>query len=116
MNSNSIQILNTYNFHGSWVFDDEATGLYREAFVAGIDTMIDTMVEDIPDAKSGFRLLFSTSPFPGHQLKLDLVSTEAGGSWYYCQSLGYKGWLCPALFRYFSSAPATLFAQALPRK
>ena len=39
---NQISVLHPYKYHGQWVFDDETTGLVREAFVAGADTMIDT--------------------------------------------------------------------------
>ena len=42
-----------------WVFDDPSVGLAREPFVSGIDEMIDGLVENIPDAASGFRLIFS---------------------------------------------------------
>jgi hypothetical protein len=44
---------------GMWVFDDPATGLTREPFVEGVPEMIDHLVADIPDARAGFRLLFS---------------------------------------------------------
>ena len=63
---NSIMILMPYKYYGSWVFDDPAVGLVREPFVAGIDTMIDQMVKDIPDAENGFKLWYSPRrPFPG---------------------------------------------------
>ena len=32
--------------------------------------MIDFLVKDIPNARSGFRLLFSAAPFPGYHRKL----------------------------------------------
>ena len=57
-------------FAAAWVFDDERAGLHREPFVAGIPEMIDEIVKDIPDANEGFRLFFSTIPFPGHTHKL----------------------------------------------
>jgi hypothetical protein len=43
---NSIMVIFPYKHQGTWVFDDEATGLVREPFVAGIDTMIDHLVKD----------------------------------------------------------------------
>ena len=54
-----------------WVFDDPRVGLVQEPFVAGADTMIDRVVADIPDAERGFTMIFSTTPFPGHQHRLD---------------------------------------------
>jgi hypothetical protein len=64
---NSINVIFPYKHHGMWVFDDERVGLVKEPFVAGADTMIDRVVADIPDADKGFTLIFSASPFPGHQ-------------------------------------------------
>jgi hypothetical protein len=61
---NSIGIIAPYKYEGIWVFDDPAVGLTREPFVAGIDTMIDQLVASIPNAATGFRLLFSATPFP----------------------------------------------------
>jgi hypothetical protein len=48
------------------VFDDERVGLVEEPFVSDADTFLSFLVEDIPDARNGFRLLFSTAPFPGY--------------------------------------------------
>jgi len=47
----------------------------------------------------GFTLIFSGSPFPGHQYRLDWRREEGGGSWYYSADLDMEGWLCPALFK-----------------
>jgi hypothetical protein len=54
-----------------WVFDDARVGLVQEPFVSGADTWIDRVVADIPDAENGFTLIFSNTPFPGHQYRLD---------------------------------------------
>jgi hypothetical protein len=35
-----------------------------------------------------------------------------GGNWYQADQPPSEGWLCPALFRYFDSAPAELFVKA----
>jgi hypothetical protein len=113
---NAIMVLAPYKFAGTWVFDDEATGLVKEAFVAGIDKMIDELTRDIPNAAAGFRLLFSATPFPDHQITLEWRREEMGGNWYFAPKLGYEGWLCPALFKYFPAAPAKLYAKAEPIK
>jgi hypothetical protein len=34
-------------------------GLVQESFVGGVPEMIDELVADIPNARNGFRLLFS---------------------------------------------------------
>ena len=42
--------------------------------------MIDRVVADIPDAVHGFTLIFSGTPFPGHQYRLDCRRGERGGT------------------------------------
>ncbi len=111
---NSIGVIAPYKFEGMWVFDDEAVGLVREPFVSGIDTMIDKLVETIPDAEKGFRLIFSATPFPDYTVELEWKREEYGGNWYYCPKFQMEGWLCPALFKYFDAAPAKLFGRAEP--
>jgi hypothetical protein len=69
----------------------------------------------VPDAERGFTLIFSGAPFPGHQYRLDWQREEGGGNWYYSPDLDMQGWLCPALFKYFSDTPKTLYAQIKAR-
>src|SRR5689334_25338118 len=52
---NALMVIAPYKYQGAWVFDDPATGLVREPFIAGIDTMIDNAVSKIPNAEKGFR-------------------------------------------------------------
>ena len=111
---NCITVLQPYQHAGMWVFDDSDKGLVKEPFVAGIDEMINRMTAGIPDAADGFRLLFSPTPFPGFTVQLEWRRAEHGGNWYHCRELGMEGWLCPALFRYFDSAPAELYAKCEP--
>jgi hypothetical protein len=114
MNTNSLQTLRPYRWEESWVFDDDAVGLRREPFVLGIDTIIDRLVADIPNAANGFRLIFSPSPFPGYAVKLEWRREELGGNWYFSPNYGVEGWLCPALYKYFDRAPHELYARAEP--
>ena len=100
---------------GTWVFDDERVGLVAEPFVAGIPAMIDSLVETIPRARRGFRLLFSDQPFPGYQRRLRRLREEAEGYWYASDDPPGEGWLCPALFRYFEIAPPELYVRAEPK-
>lgn len=97
---------------GTWVFDDGAVDLVKEPFVSGVPEMIDDLVSDISDARQGFRLLFSASPFPGFQRKLTRLREEFGGWWYMRDKPLAEGWLCPALFRYFDEAPEEIYVKA----
>jgi hypothetical protein len=108
---NAISVLYPYKHESLWVFDDPEVGLRREPFVLGIDTMIDSLVASIPDAEKGFRLYFSPTPFPGYAVKLEWRRPEYGGNWYWCQQFNTEGWLCPALFKYFTEAPPELYAK-----
>jgi hypothetical protein len=112
---NSMLVIHPYRAEGMWVFDDARAGLVQEPFVSGADLIIDRLVEGIPDAASGFTLLFSASPFPGYQAQLDWRRGEHGGNWYFCPKLDMEGWLCPALFKYFDAAPSQIFVQCKPR-
>lgn len=87
-------------------------GLVAEPFVFGSDTMIDRMTESIPGAAEGFRLIFSTSRFPGAMAELQRKRKEADGNRYYPPTYVIEGWLCPALFKYFDAAPIALYAKA----
>lgn len=108
-------VIAPYKHHGMWVFDDPAVGLNKEPFIAGIDTMIDEMTASIPKAESGFRAVFSASPFPGYTEKLEWRRQESGGNWYYSDHYKMEGWLCPALFKYFPTAPREIYVRAEPK-
>jgi hypothetical protein len=92
-----------------WVFDDDKKGLQREPFVAGIPEIINLMVSGLTNPKKGFKLIFSGSAFPNHQGNLNWVREESGGNWYEFEALKMEGWLCPALFHYFESAPEYIY-------
>lgn len=103
-------VIHPYKYEGTWVFDDEKVGLVREPFVSGADIIIDSMVENLPNAEEGFSLLFSSSPFPGYNAEFEWQRSEYGGHWYYSKDLNMEGWLCPALLKYFDKAPKKLYA------
>lgn len=111
LSNNSIMIIAPYRHSGTWVFDDPATGLVREPFVAGIPEIIDYLVKDIPEAENGFRMLFSGKPFPGYMMKVTWRRAEMGGNWYYSEELDMEGWLCPALSKYFKKAPKEIYVK-----
>jgi hypothetical protein len=113
--ANAIMVIAPYWYNGTWVFDDAGVGLRREPFVAGVPEMIDGLVKDITDAKDGFRLTFSANPFPGYQNKLTWLRGDSGGNYYKLDQSPLEGWICPAMFRYYKSAPKTLFVKAEPK-
>jgi len=112
---NSLMVIVPYRYEGLWVFDDAAVGLSKEPFIAGIDTLIDKATASIPDAQHGFRAIFSSTQFPGANFKLEWRRAESGGNWYYSPEFNQEGWLCPALFKYFKSAPAEIYVKVQPR-
>jgi hypothetical protein len=111
---NAIMVIAPYRYQGTWVFDDASTGLVKEPFVAGVPEMIDVLVKDIPNADKGFRLLFSAKPFPGHQKVLTWLRGDSGGNYYALDDPPMEGWICPAMFKYYSTAPSKLYVKAEP--
>jgi hypothetical protein len=112
--NNSLFVIEPYRSSGMWVFDDPRVGLEKEPFVAGMPEIIDLAVRDIPDAAQGFHLIFSANPFPGAIIELEWAREEMSGNWYRWNAM--EGWLCPALFHYFESAPSKLYVQVKPRE
>lgn len=108
---NTIMVIHPYKHEGMWVFDDESVELVREPFVAGADEIIETLVSELPNAEKGFSLVFSAKPFPGFQTVFDWRREEMGGNWYFNQEVDMEGWLCPALFKYFETAPEKIYVQ-----
>jgi hypothetical protein len=106
---NSIHIIRPYKMGSLWVFDDNKVGLEQEPFVAGTDAIIDAVTATIPNAASGFVMIFSEVRFPGHQYTLMRDRPDRGGWWYVFTETGDLGWLCPALFKYFPTAPTAIY-------
>lgn len=126
MRKNAIHIIVPYQWNGLWVFDDEGTGLVREPFIAGADTVLDRATENMPGAKHGCMCMFSAAPFPKATLELTWrkgtgVPSRDGedtfrdwGNVYWCEEFKIEAWLCPALFLYFDKAPPKIYAAILP--
>jgi hypothetical protein len=113
----AVFAIEPYRHEGAWVFDDSAAGLHREPFVSGVTEMIDRLAEAIPGAASGFRLLFAARPFAAHQASLTWLRADpVEGNWYREEESRAEGWLCPALFCYFSPAPPKIYVRAEPKK
>ena len=78
--ANNMMVVFPYQEEDTWVFDDSVAGLAKEPFVCGIPEMINIMVQNIPDADKGFKMLFSDSPFPNYQVQLIYLRAEYGGN------------------------------------
>jgi len=123
MDKNAMLIIMPYRYGDTWVFDDEDVGLTKEPFVLGIPEMIDLMVDKIPNASNGFRLLFSRAAFPLYDAELQWLRAEFGGNWYQLAKMRVdgnlvdppkpmEGWLCPNLYQYFEQAPQAIYLKA----
>lgn len=117
------QILTIFPYrHGDhWAFDDAQFGLSAEPFVFGMSEIITRVVENkkITRPENGFCLQFSDSHlgFGMHEqpdVQLEWLCAACGGNWYTANVYGFEmlGWLCPALYRYFKTAPQTIYARA----
>ena len=113
---NSLFAIAPYRFNDFWVFDDLSVGLCQEPFVSGFDHIIDLLTAQIPEADKGFKLVFSSQPFPGFTARFDWNREEMGGNWYSWKERCIEGWLCPALFKYFETAPKEIYIRVSPRK
>ena len=88
--ANTMMVIAPYAYHGTWVLDDPDAGLKREPFAA--------------------------SPFPGFQKKLTSLRGDSGGNCYKLDDPPMGGSICPALFRYYTTAPSALYIKAEPRQ
>ena len=73
---NALSVIFPYRLEGVWVFDDAATGLVREPFISGADTILDVLAEHIPNAVDGFKIVFSARPFPGYTARFVWTRAE----------------------------------------
>lgn len=113
---NEIYSFFVYRYQGKWVFDDPDRGLVKELFVAGADKWFDMLLllKGKPRAK-GVNVVFSINPFPGYLVTLTRENEEHNGYWYVASGLEQvpmRGWLCAALYRYFTVAPEKIYAFA----
>lgn len=113
MTNNSILTIQPYRNGNVWVFDDDQVGLVREPFVGSMNDIIDDMVKDLTRPELGFQAMFSDQSFPGSVFVLNKIGARDFGTDYRAAWLGIEGWLCPALFKYFTEAPDRLFIQVL---
>ncbi len=107
--NNSIFSIQPYRHQGTWVFDDDRVKLVKEPFVCGVPEMIDLALLCKQWTGSRFNMLFSATEIPEPDLVLTKDEPFAEGNWYIDQKTGMRGWLCPALYCYFTKAPKKLF-------
>lgn len=98
-----------------WVFDDSEFNLAQEAFVAGMDEVIDLITKDIPDAIDGVYIHFQDGigsdeyPFIVLTHSLSINHPKLGQSnYYYCEALDKKVWICNNMYRYSDTTPQIL--------
>jgi hypothetical protein len=113
---NAIHVIHPYWHRGSLVFDDAAVGLSREPFVAGADYALLLLSRAIPGCSKKFTIRFSSKKFPGCHHSFTRKEPEFGGHWYVCDQVPMRGWLCPALLKYFRTAPKSLWIEITPQK
>lgn len=106
---NYLNVIKPYYWNKTWVFDDESRELSKEPFICGMDKFIDLATRKIPRAKKGFIVIFSAIPFPGFTQELIWKKKDCGGNWYYSSKYKVRGWLCPAMYKYFRRAPKKIF-------
>ena len=110
--SNAINVLTLYWSAGCWMYDDREHGRFREPLVRGASEAVDALrqMDGLGSGRTPFQVLFSASEFPGaHRARW--LREESGGNWYVFEGQ-YEGWLCPALFDFFDSAPQDLWVGA----
>lgn len=122
----AVMTLFPYRTGPTWVFDDARTGLKEEAFVLGMSEMISSLVaaKELADPDGGFALHFSDQPFDGSDAELSWLRSDDAqglgdsalvlvGNWYTGVIAGERmvGWLCPALLKFFPSAPGRIFVR-----
>ena len=117
---NAINVIAPYKYLDMWVFDDPRAGLIQGPFVSGADTMIDRVVcAHVPNAENGFTMIFSATPFPGRQFRLEWRQGRTFGKLVLFVRTGHGRLVVrPALFRYFCcEAPkkSTFRSRAAPQ-
>lgn len=95
-----------------WVFDDADANLSQEAFVAGMDEVIDLVTKDIPNATDGVFIHFSEGigsddyPFIVLTHAKSIHHPKLGQSnYYFSENLNKQVWLCPNMYKYAEFTP-----------
>lgn len=103
---NTIFTIFPYIDRKQWLFDDADRDVYKEAFVAGADDLLDLVCKGADKCT----VLFSASEFPNHDLTLSLIEAYKDGSAdYYCLELKHNLWLCSCLAKYMNPPPENIY-------
>ena len=105
---NTIFTIHPYKHMNGWYFDDESRDVYKEAFVAGADDLLDLVCKGATKCIA----LFSAEKFPDHDLTLVLIEGhETGSGDYHCVELKHDLWLCSCLSKYFDKPPLNIYVK-----
>ena len=101
---NQMNTLEFYRKNDCWVYDDPTFKRVAEPLVLGASELLDTVMKFQLGYITRKRIIvtFSANVFPGA-----LCGHHEGGNWYTFNN--ERGWLCPALFDYFTNAPEELW-------
>ena len=105
---NSLYIIQPYRDLGTWLFDDESRNIIREPFVLGVPQMIDMYLEQKGIQANKFTLIFSNKDIPNADAKLIKERDLNEGAWYSLVGTDKEGWICPAILKYYETAPDKL--------
>lgn len=106
--TNTLYLVQVRRLHDTWVFSDEKVGLVDEPFVSGFPEIINVYV---PHDVKTFNLTFSDYPFPAYTTVVQRQEQQYDGWWYLNQQSGLRGWLCPALYKYYSTPPLNVYVR-----
>jgi len=114
---NAINVIYPEYHNGIWVFTDESKELVNEPFVGATNSVI-SLIANVAGVLNNdkFRLLFSSISFPEYQHVVTHIENKVSdfGDWYdfeiYLDEVfSYQFWLCPALLKYFDTAPDEIY-------
>lgn len=116
---NSVNYISSYRHFGAWVFDDESRELDKEPFVEGADLLLDAMSgRDKYDYIDRCSFYFASTPLPSWDVKLTFDSEDGYDGSFFLVDFPAKGvsgqgpiWLCPALLKFFTTPPESIFVK-----
>lgn len=108
---NSIYVIYPRKVNGIWLFTDDRIGVIDEIFVGYINVVIDKLVQDIKNAESGFRLLFSDKSFLNYDIELTYVNQAFNGT-FYMTDKKQEVWFCPVLLKFYNKSPLNIYGKA----
>lgn len=102
-----------YKEDDRWFFDDPGKNIVHEEFVSNVPSMLLTLIKD-PEKKRIQLEVYNVFLFDADAVLEhieDINESNTSGVWY--KMKGIKGWFCPVFWRYFKTAPDTLWIRIL---